>query len=149
MLEGIPFKGIPNIDSFQLIEIPITDSENNAIAVVGVAQKKINKTFSGLKKGEENNFNAVVYNLPKAFAVFDKQGIFITGSEKFYNLINLDLKSTAKINYKEIFHEDLSFKIEQFISSNLHEKSFNYNIQLDKNGVSSSERCERCENIYK
>ena len=137
LLEGIPFKGIPNIDSFQLIEIPITDSENNTIAVVGVAQKKISKTFSGLKKSEENNFNAVVYNLPKAFAVFDKQGVFITGSEKFYNLINLDFKLSQEISYKKIFHEDLSFKIEQFISSNLHEQSFNYKIALDKNGLYS------------
>ncbi len=137
LLEGIPFKGIPNIDSFQLIEIPITDSENNAIAVVGVAQKKINKIFPGLKNGNQKDFNEVIYNLPKAFAVFDKKGIFITGSEKFYSLINLDLKPIAEINFKQIFHEDLSFKLEQFISSNLHEQSFNYKIQLDKNAVSS------------
>ncbi len=139
LLEGIPFKGIPNIDSFQLIEIPITDSENNTIALVGVAQKKISKAFSGLKKGEENNFNAVVYSLPKAFALFDKQGIFITGSEKFYSLINLDLKLSQEISYKKIFHDDLSFKIEQFILSNLHEQSFNYKIQFDKSGISSTE----------
>ena len=139
LLEGIPFKGIPNIDSFQLIEIPITDSENNTIALVGVAQKKISKAFSGLKKGEENNFNTFVYSLPKAFALFDKQGIFITGSEKFYSLINLDLKLSQEISYKKIFHDDLSFKIEQFILSNLHEQSFNYKIQFDKSGISSTE----------
>ncbi len=137
LLEGIPFKGVPNIDSFQLIEIPITDSENNAIAVVGVAQKKINKTFSGLQNGDQKNCSTIVYNLPRAFAVFNKDGIFLTGSEKFYSIINLDLKSAAKINYKDIFHEDLSFKLEQFIVSNLQENSFNYKIQLDKNTISS------------
>ena len=139
LLEGIPFKGIPNIDSFQLIEIPITDSENNTIAVVGVAQKKIDKTFQGLKNGDEQNLNIVVYNLPKVVAVFNKEGILLTGSEKFYGLINLDLKSAAGINYKAIFHDELSFKLEQFINSNLDEQNFNYKIEIEKNGITSTE----------
>ena len=139
LLEGIPFKGIPNIDNFQLIEIPVTDTQNNTIAIVGVAQKKMINTLPGLKNGHDHNLNVVVYNLPKIMAVFDKQGILLTGSEKFYGLINLDLKSTSGISYKAIFQDELSFKLEQFINSNLDEQKFNYKIQIDKNTVTSTE----------
>ncbi len=131
-LEGIPLKGISGVDGFLLIEIPVTDSNNNVIAIIGVAQKKINKSIDSLNSGEGKSYSAVIYNMPKAVAVFDKEGKFITGSNRFCRLINLDNNVASGLNYKKIFDDELSIKIETFYNSQLEEENFKFDIQAAK-----------------
>jgi len=40
ILEGVPFHGFSSWKSFETVEIPLSDSENNVLAIIGIAQKK-------------------------------------------------------------------------------------------------------------
>ncbi|MEO8398692.1 MAG: PAS domain S-box protein, partial [Ignavibacteriaceae bacterium] len=139
LLEGIPFKGIPSIDNYQLVEIPIVDSENKVIAVIGIAQKKSNKKLEVLPNGNDIYSSNIIYNLPKAVAIFDKDGFIQTRSEKFYNFIDAEISLTAGLKYTEILNEDLSNKLKLFYESKSIEQAFDFKLQPKLNAHSSFE----------
>ncbi len=83
IIEGFPFTGVSAGEDYQTIEIPVTGSEGNVVAIVGVAQKIVlqleesENTSEVIKDSEQPADNTETYdflirNNPEPVFIYDK-----------------------------------------------------------------------------
>lgn len=71
IIEGLPLKGISSVSEQQVIEIPITDYQNNVIAVLGITQSKFRE--------KEKEISAELYFSGEIIDAFPKPVAFEIG----------------------------------------------------------------------
>ncbi len=83
IIEGFPFAGVSAREDYQTIEIPVTGSEGNVVAIIGVAQKivlepqGIKSTPEVIKDSDQKAEDARIYdflvqNNPDSVFIYDK-----------------------------------------------------------------------------
>ena len=82
IIEGFPFAGVSTGEDYQTIEIPVTGSEGNVVAIIGVAQKivlepqEIKSTPEVIKDSEKAEdariYDFLVQNNPDPVFIYDK-----------------------------------------------------------------------------
>ncbi len=123
VMEGIPFVGISDPDKYQSIEIPLSDNENNVIAIIGVAQKIEKKIEDSNENSLLNSSINLIDNFGKALAFIDKKGIIKHGSKEFCKLFSEEILDLRNYPYEKVFPLKITEKVQQFLdSSNVTEK---------------------------
>ncbi len=127
ILEGIPVKGI-SAENYKTIEIPLSDTENNLTAVVGIAFSKAEFNSEIISNEVFEKFLNVVKNISQAFAVIDQLQYFKQVNKEFCKLFNVEVdklkdKNLDHVALPEIFTE----KVKQFIDSPKLEENFELN----------------------
>ncbi len=141
VLEGFPFAGIADPKKYQTIEIPLSDSDNNVIALVGIAQPKEKSTANHSDKDLNVQFYNLLDNFPKAVAVFDNEGIIQHQSKEFSKLFLSEISDFRNFNYGQIFSFSIIEKIRQFLDQQSASEKFEIEIQnnLNKTGIGKQE----------
>jgi PAS domain S-box-containing protein len=114
VLEGVPFRGFSSWHNYQTIEIPLSDSENNVLAIIGVAQKKATVNASGESSQIQDASLISVEKVPFALGMFDKDGALISASKAFIDMID-NVKNNA--SFADIFSSQTNLAIKKYIDS--------------------------------
>ena len=114
VLEGVPFRGFSSWHNYQTIEIPLSDSENNVLAIIGVAQKKEIVTASVEGSQDQNASLVPVEKVPFALGMFNKDATLVSASKPFIDMIE-NGKNNASI--ADIFSPQTSLAIKKYIDS--------------------------------
>ncbi len=135
VLEGLPLKGFANFGSYQTIEFPLSDAENNLLAVIGIGQPK---SFNeGMGKIFELPFiSELTDSFNGAIAVFDSSGKLIQSNLAFKSLFKAKITGTAVTYFYNIFAEEISHQFEKFKLSDASETLTNIEI-IDDEGIQS------------
>ena len=126
VIEGIPFRGFSSWQNYQTIEIPLSDAENNVLAIIGIAQKKSSMGRISEQSQLDNTGSISLDKIPFAIGVFDSQEHIIAFSKPF-NDIFPELVSDVT-NFQDLFPEDYSLKINEFLHSE--EKGISLHIEI-------------------
>ncbi len=114
VLEGVPFRGFSSWHNYQTIEIPLSDSENNVLAIIGVAQRKGITTAVSENNKVQDVSSVPVEKLPCALGMFDKDGTLISASKAFIDLLDSE-KNNASIS--DLFSPQTSLAIKKYVDS--------------------------------
>lgn len=123
VLEGIPMQGLSALSNFQTIEMPLTDSEGNLEAIVGISQK-VEKTEAIINIKEENPLE----NVPAPIAVLNQDGIIKHSSKEFCKLFSDEFSDLRNLSYTKVFPLEISDRIKKFIDSYLEVEEFQIKI---------------------
>ncbi len=123
VLEGIPMQGLSALNNFQTIEMPLTDSDGNLEAIIGISQK-VEKTETVVHIKEEN----LLENIPAPIAIMNQEGIIKHSSKEFCKLFSDEFSDLRNLSYTRIFPLEISDKIKKFIDSYLEAEQFQIKI---------------------
>ena len=122
VLEGIPIKNYGNGLNYQTIEIPLSDVDNNVMAIIGINQP-VSRTENGISVQDIiNSPNDLLKYFPKAIMLVNRDGIIQQATEEFRKLFENEFDDLRKLNYKSILPEDIVGIIDQFILSSSDKK---------------------------
>ncbi len=129
IVEGIPLKNYRSGDKYQTIEIPLSDVDNNVIAIIGVTQSS-----SAVNKGISiSDIFASPADLlqffPKPVAIIDKDGIFKQTTEEFRKLFETEFHDLRRLSYNRILPNEIVGIIDEFILSSSDKKKYRLNNQ--------------------
>lgn len=134
IIEGFPFAGVSSKKDYQTIEIPVTDSEGNVVAIIGVTQK-LSLT---LEQKENIDFSAqlsLIQSLNKDFLFIDNNEIITQVNSGFCNLFSLSLPDVKGNNYSKVLPTPLRSLIESFLESD----SAFQTVDVNDKGVTENE----------
>lgn len=111
IIDGIPVKGLGRLEKYKTIEFPLSDSDNNVVAIVGFAAIDKNADLSnGTEVSDNFNFNS----LPLPLAKFNEDGKLLSSTLQFRKFLNLSsTEQTEEINYTSIFNSKISSQIKK------------------------------------
>lgn len=126
IMENIPIKGNNTLTNYRTIEIPLSDAENNLIAVIGVAKK----SSSDGKTKENVNYNELFKSIKVPLFVLKSDG-----NIAFRNSIIESLENDNKILYNAIIEacKNNLFSGDEDASERLYHLNDNYYIYALKN----------------
>jgi PAS domain S-box-containing protein len=133
IIEGFPFAGVSSRKDYQTIEIPVTDSEDNVVAIIGVTQKVSLKP----ERKENIDFSAqlsLIKSLNKDFVFIDSNGTVTEVSNGFCNLFSLSPSQVKSNNYR-VLPQALRSLIESFQESGAAFQT----VDVNDKGVTESE----------
>lgn len=131
ILEGLPLKGFANFSSHQTIELPLSDSENNLLAVIGIGQPKTAK--EGITKILELPYISELTDyFNGSAAVFDSAAKLIQSNKNFKSLFKSKFSGTAVTYFYNIFAEDISHQFEDFKSNDKSEMVIDFEIEEEE-----------------
>lgn len=129
IIEGMPLKGISNAAIEQVIEIPITDYQNNVIAVVGITQNKL--SYPDEEVSAELHLSAELIEIfPKPVALVDQYGQFKHASKEFCNFVCREIEILNGVHVTEVLPSEFAELIKDFQNSNSPVKDFHINENL-------------------
>jgi PAS domain S-box-containing protein len=134
VLQGVPIAGVIDPKDYQVIEIPLSDSENNIIAIIGIAQKIIaNEYIQPVEVAPLNlSFDVLKsFNLPLAF--IDEEGIIKHGSKEFCKLFSDEFSDLRNFSYTKVFPQKLIERVDQFLSFVPASEKFELSLQVGLN----------------
>jgi len=129
VLEGIPIQGLSALSDYQTIEIPLTDSDGNPAAIIGISRKTEKREI--ISKVEERN---LLENIPAALAMLDNSGLIKHSSKDFCKLFSEEFSDLRNLSYTKVFPLEISDKIKKF---------FDLNYEIEEFQVKISGRGER------
>lgn len=130
VMQGIPIAGVTDPNNYKVIEIPLSDSENNVIAVIGIAQKIETELIEQARDIHLlDSSNNMLKNLPKALAFIDKSGLIKHGSEEFCKLFSDEFSDLRDFPFTKVFPIRLTEQVEQFLSSVTDFEKFELSLQ--------------------
>jgi PAS domain S-box-containing protein len=134
VLHDARFKTRLDVDEYETVEIPLLNSSNEIVAIIGIGQKRSpEKNEPELINVFKNTFDGI--SLAVAF-IDDSNQIKYCNSE-FINLYNIS-GGSEQIKYFKVFPAQLSERISSFINSTSVENKFefknedNFNLTLKK-----------------
>ena len=115
VLEGIPLKGISAEDSYQTVQIPLSDFEDNVIAIIGIVQ---NSAEEQQQKREKNTSKTnLISDFQHFFAILDENGFFKHGSKEFCKLFSVDIDDLNSFNYMQVLPVAIIEHIKKFVNN--------------------------------
>ncbi len=118
VMEGLPLTGISTVQKMQTLEIPLSDAEGKVIAIIGISQNISENKKSYIVPDNISQYNLnFLRDFPKAVALIEDSGKFMQGSKEFCKLFVIDLTDLEKLNFFDIITDEITWKIQQFLSS--------------------------------
>ncbi|MDP4175625.1 MAG: PAS domain S-box protein [Bacteroidota bacterium] len=114
--EGLPFPQYLTNETYQSIEIPLCDLDNNVIAIVGIIQPVTKENLSG--KSASSLASAAFSNLDLPVLVIDNSGIVKYKSNSFSGIFGLN-EIQAGYDYKRYLPEEIYKEVTVFIQDEL------------------------------
>ncbi len=127
--EGIPIQGLSAISNFQTIEIPLSDSEGDLAAVVGISMPVRKKQAENEKEPGKN----ILSGIPAAVAVLNKEGVIEHSSKEFCKLFSDEFSDLRNLSYTNVFPLEISEKLKKFLDSLSDNAEFQ--LKLSKTGA--------------
>ena len=143
ILDGLRFGTTNNLDEFETIEIPLLDSENKIIAIIGIGQRKLEK-----KKTPEMDisFKNVLDHISCPIAFIDENNTIKYFNAEFNRLYGNKFIDLTKTEYFKLLPLNISEKISGFIRSSLDEESLE--IEEEGKNIIVKFRKVYSENLY-
>ena len=139
VMQGIPIAGVNDPNEFKVIEVPLSDSESNVIAVIGIAQKIEVDDEKKINPGYFDISNNILENFPKALAIINTAGIIVHVSRVFCNLFSIDYTNFQNFSYSKVFPGRLNENITRFLNSVPAFEKFELSLQIGiKNDISKN-----------
>ncbi len=126
--EGIPIQGFSALKNLRTIEVPLSDSEGNLAAVIGISIPVQGKNED---KGSEKEKN-ILSGVPAAVAILSKEGVFEHASKEFCKLFSDEFSDLRNLSYTNVFPLEISEKIKKFVDSLSDDAEFQ--VKLSKAG---------------
>jgi PAS domain S-box-containing protein len=123
VLEGIPIQGLSAMSDYETIEMPLTDSEGNLAAIIGISRKIEETVVANNVEGKN-----LLENIPAALAILDHEGIIKHSSKEFCKLFSEEFSDLRNLSYKKVFPLEISDKIKKFFDSNFEAEEFQVTI---------------------
>ena len=136
ILDGLCFSGLNNPEEYETIEIPLFNSENELIAIIGISRKKlIEKEFPEI----DSIIKDLLEQIPHACLFIDHKNLIKYFNNEFVSLYGSKFIDITKTEYFKFFPLKICEKISGFIKSSSDEDSFeieeddkNLNFRLTK-----------------
>ncbi len=136
IIEGLPLSGIASSSEYRTIEIPLSDSEENMIAVIGIGQRLEANNEEGVKSGIPAG---ILKDFPKPAAYIDKDGIIKHGSKEFCKLFSDQFNDLSGFAYNKVLPLKITERIRKFWESADDSISFSHSISpVDLTGETES-----------
>lgn len=116
IIEGMPLKGNSKFSDQQVIEIPITDYQNNVTAVLGITQS-IQRIMEKEISAEVRISGELINVFPKPLAYIDQYSQLQHASEEFCKLVSREYDLLTGAHVSEILPSELSEEIKLFQNS--------------------------------
>jgi PAS domain S-box-containing protein len=129
IIEGMPLKGISKVTEQHVIEIPITDYQNNVKAVLGITQN-IQRISEKDISAEVRISGELVEIFPKPLAFIDQYSQLQHASSEFCKLVSQESGLLTGMHVSEILPSELSEEIKSFQNSTSSTKIFYLNDSL-------------------
>lgn len=147
VIEGLPIKGSNSNNKYQTIEIPLSDVDNNVIAIIGITQKADKKNDIKVSNLFESSLN-LIDNFPKPIALIDKEGIIKQSTEEFRKLFETELQDFSRLSYRRLLPSDIVKLIEEFFDSSADKKKYKISKQLKFKKKFSGDLVVQLNKIY-
>ncbi len=121
VIEGLPLKGISNVLEQQVVEIPITDYQNNVIGVLGITQSKPSEQEKEIS-AELYFSGEIIDAFPRPVAFINQYGEFQHASSEFCKLVSEDSGFLIGRHITEILSSELAEDIKSFQNGNISSK---------------------------
>ncbi len=133
IIEGVPVSGLSSSLDYKTIQIPLSDSDNNVIAVICIAQKSEQKESKIVR---ENSIDSelLINSIIKSLAIIDKNGIFKQTNVEFRKLFPNEFNNFIDIHFAQILPSNFSERIQQFIIELKNSEKFE--LDFEKNNKS-------------
>ncbi|MFO7446195.1 MAG: PAS domain S-box protein [Ignavibacteriaceae bacterium] len=129
IFEGIPLQGLPVNEEHQIIQIPLSNTENELIATIGFSlQKAVKEEFFGIFESAEY----LLSDFPKAAVLIDNKGLIRNTSREFCKLIQGEFADFQNRNYAEILPGDIAGKVKDFFNSPFEKEEFDIKSRKSK-----------------
>ncbi len=138
IMEGVPLVGISDPEKFQTIEIPLSDADNNVIAIIGIAQKVDEKNEIPKVEVQNNSSVNLIENFDKALAFIDSKGVIKQGSKEFCKLFSEEITDLRNYPYEKVFPLKITERINQFLSFSKNSEKFDIIIDNIENKKSNN-----------
>ncbi len=148
IVEGMPLNTFNARKNYQTIEIPLSDVDNNVLAIIGVTQSV---ALPAQEAGISDIFNSadnLLQFFPKPIALIDKEGIFKQATEEFRKLFENEFPDLRRLSYNKILPEDIVGIIDQFILSSADTKKYELDSQKKFKKIYSGEISLQLNKIY-
>ncbi len=129
IIEGMPLNVFRAGKNYQTIEIPLSDVDNNVLAIIGVTQTVPLSVQEAEISDIFKSANNLLQFFPKPIALIDKNGIFKQATEEFRKLFESEFHDLRKLNYSKVLPQDTVGIIEQFILSSADSEKYELNNQ--------------------
>ena len=129
IIEGMPLNVFHVGKNYQTIEIPLSDVDNNVLAIIGVTQTVPLSIQEAEISDIFKSANNLLQFFPKPIALIDKSGIFKQATEEFRKLFESEFHDLRRLNYSKVLPQDAVGIIEQFILSSADSKKYELNNQ--------------------
>ncbi len=116
ILQGIPVKGIPSDENYQTIEIPLSDTENKVVAVLGIAQKS-DDIFGRNKPSLFDSFEDSAKYFPGLFVFTDTQGVIKNTSSDLKKMFAATEFKFVDKQIEELFPGKIASAVRDFFIS--------------------------------
>ena len=143
ILDGLRFGSMNSLDEFETIEIPLLDSENKIIAIIGIGQQKLEKKeILEIDPSLKNMLDHI--SCPVAF--IDEKNIIKYFNNEFSRLYGNKFIDFTKTEYFKLLPLNISEKISGFIKSSLDEEL----LEIEEEGKSVLIKFRKVysENLY-
>ncbi len=115
IIEGIPLKGIAFAENFQTIEIPLSDADNNVIAIIGIIQKTRSRVTRTTKTEIKSVFDKLLNSIPIAAAMLGADSTFKHANKDFCKLLLTNIDKLRGLKQEEVFSEEVAGKLKAFL----------------------------------
>ncbi len=118
VLDGIPFSGVSEPKKYRTIEIPLSDTDNNVIAIVGFALPKENQVESWKDNGAFDLTSNLLENFPEAAAILNNEGIIKHQSTEFSKLFSSEISDLRGSGYAKVLPLNIAERVAHFLEAN-------------------------------
>lgn len=128
VINGVPLQGLPASEQQQIVQIPLSDADNNVIAFIGFVQNDDDFGFKQFFKSAEQ----FLQTLPMPVVMIDNNGIIRNTSGEFCKLIQGEFEDYRDHSFEEILPVEISEKIKYFINSLVESEEYNLKVKLNQ-----------------
>jgi PAS domain S-box-containing protein len=129
IIEGIQSQGISDTSDQQVIEIPISDYQNNIIAVITITQNKL-KSLEKSVSAELYLSGEIIEIFPKPLAYIDYNGKFLFTSRDFCKLLSEESNLLNGMYISDVLPSEINEIIKVFLNLDSANKEFYVNNDL-------------------
>ncbi len=126
VIEGIPLNNFSPNANFQTIEIPLSDIDNNVLAIIGITQAISRLSYKITDSDILNATDNLLQFCPKPIALVNKNEIIKQATKEFCKLFEQEYDDLRESNIKSVLPEDIIAKIEQFVLSSSFNGKFEF-----------------------
>jgi PAS domain S-box-containing protein len=116
VIKGIPF-GMLKAGDIEIIELPLIDSNENVIAIVGFTQETNRNLAADIEPGSKISVKLFYENFPKPIVLIDEDGRIKYSSRQFCDMFEINHETIGNSFQHDLLPPEISDQITKFLRS--------------------------------